>query len=141
VILAGSVGVAYVVLVLVFVPRLNDREQRKAIIRYELGFLLLVEIVISGLGVPVYHWAGWSTSAVAASHILAVFVASVAGLVYLNRVGRPSDMIVEKAWRNLRTRNPSSGEATIRQISRPGPGPGVADAVAVHGHVQGREGR
>ena len=110
-ILAGSVGVAYVVLVLVFVPRLNDREQRKAIIRYELGFLLLVEIVISGLGVPVYHWAGWSTSAVAASHILAVFVASVAGLVYLNRVGRPSDMIVEKAWRNLRTRNPSSGES------------------------------
>jgi hypothetical protein len=56
VILAGSVGVAYVVLVLVFVPRLNDREQRKAIIRYELGFLLFVEIVISGLGVPVYRW-------------------------------------------------------------------------------------
>jgi hypothetical protein len=104
VVLAGSVAIAYVVLLLVIVPRVDDPEQRKAIARYELGFFLLLELAISVFGVPVYRWAGWST--IAASHIFAVFLASAAGLAYLNRVGRPSDMLLDEAWQNVRNRNP-----------------------------------
>jgi hypothetical protein len=85
---------------------MSDPEQQKAIRRYGLGLFLLLELVISVIAVPVYRWAGWSTSTVAASHILAVFVVSVAGLVYLNRVGRPPDELLDEAWRNLRRRNP-----------------------------------
>jgi hypothetical protein len=85
---------------------MSDPEQQKAIRRYGLGLFLLLELVISVIAVPVYRWAGWSTSTVAASHILAVFVVSVASLVYLNRVGRPPDELLDEAWRNLRRRNP-----------------------------------
>jgi hypothetical protein len=100
--LALSLGIAYAVLALVLVPRVDDSEQRKAIMRYELGFFLLLELAISVLGVRVYRWAGWPT--VAAFHILVVFVISVGGLIYLNRVGRPSDKLLDEAWRNLRNR-------------------------------------
>jgi hypothetical protein len=111
VILAASVAIAYAVLALVIVPRVVDPEQRKAILRYELGFFVLLELAISVFGAPVYRWAGWSNSTVAASHIFAVFVASVAGLAYLNRVGRPSDMLLDEAWRNLRNRNPGGEDS------------------------------
>jgi hypothetical protein len=100
--LAVSLGIAYAVLTLVLVPRVDDPEQRKAIMRYELGFFLLLELAISVLGVRVYRWAGWPT--VAAFHILVVFIISVGGLIYLNRVGRPSDKLLDEAWRNLRSR-------------------------------------
>jgi hypothetical protein len=97
-----SLGIAYAVLTLILVPRVDDSEQRKAIMRYELGFFLLLELAISVFGVRVYRWAGWPT--VAAFHILVVFVISVGGLIYLNRVGRPSDKLLDEAWRNLRNR-------------------------------------
>jgi hypothetical protein len=111
VVLAGSIAIAYLVLLLVIVPCVDDPEQRKAIVRYELGFFLLLELAISIFGVAVYRWAGWSTRTVAASHIFAVFVASVAGLAYLNRVGRPSDMLLDEAWRNVRNRNPGGEDS------------------------------
>ena len=111
VIVSGTVGLAYVVLVLVIVPRLDDPEQQKAIRRYGLGFFLLLELAVSSFGTMVYRWAGWDTGAVAASHVVAVFVVSVGSLVYLNRVGRPSDELLDEALRNLANRTPGGEDS------------------------------
>jgi hypothetical protein len=106
VLLAGTVGITYVALVLIVMPRVGDLERRKAIERFGRAIFLLLELVIAVLGVPVYRWAGWSAGIVALANTFAALLVCMAGLAYLNRVGLLGDL-----WRNLRDRQPSGEDS------------------------------